>query len=196
MVYMWAKPKQSGFTVVELLIVIVVIAILAAITTVAYSGIQARANDSRTRQGATQFAKSLHLYVTTYGATALTKGNSGSTTAISGLSCSEGGGSGFVGSGLYSCTTEDVLRAADYLPSGFTNSLPSNPYYGPSTSGVRSIMLYSCGYAPGSYALLWTLRQPSSDDTNDFNSLLSKCGLSPTSIRDAWGMRTGLFLQF
>ena len=37
----WAKQK-SGFTIVELLIVVVVIAILAAITIVAYNGIQAR----------------------------------------------------------------------------------------------------------------------------------------------------------
>lgn len=40
----WAS--RSGFTIVELLIVIVVIAILAAITVVAYTGIQGRAYDS------------------------------------------------------------------------------------------------------------------------------------------------------
>lgn len=40
------KTKQNGFTIVELLIVIVVIAILAAITVVAFNGIQARASDS------------------------------------------------------------------------------------------------------------------------------------------------------
>lgn len=37
------KRYQSGFTIVELLIVIVVIGILAAITIVAYNGVQARA---------------------------------------------------------------------------------------------------------------------------------------------------------
>lgn len=38
--------KQKGFTIVELLIVIVVIGILAAITVVAYNGIQNRANNT------------------------------------------------------------------------------------------------------------------------------------------------------
>jgi prepilin-type N-terminal cleavage/methylation domain-containing protein len=45
---MWAKQtkKDKGFTIVELLIVIVVIGILAAITVVAYRGVQSRANDT------------------------------------------------------------------------------------------------------------------------------------------------------
>ena len=44
---MWAKHKQqSGFTIVELLIVIVVIAILAAISIVAYTGVQNKAKSS------------------------------------------------------------------------------------------------------------------------------------------------------
>ena len=40
------KSIAKGFTIVELLIVIVVIAILAAITIVSYNGIQGRANDT------------------------------------------------------------------------------------------------------------------------------------------------------
>ena len=42
----YRRTGQAGFTIVELLIVIVVIAILAAITIVAYNGIQNRAYDS------------------------------------------------------------------------------------------------------------------------------------------------------
>ena len=40
------EMQPKGFTIVELLIVIVVIAILAAITIVAFTGIQQRARDS------------------------------------------------------------------------------------------------------------------------------------------------------
>jgi len=41
------KQKESGFTIVELLVVIVVIGILAAITIVSYTGITAKANATK-----------------------------------------------------------------------------------------------------------------------------------------------------
>jgi len=54
--------KQRGFTIVELLIVIVVIAILAAISIVAYNGIQGRARDSQREQDVKTIVKALELY--------------------------------------------------------------------------------------------------------------------------------------
>jgi prepilin-type N-terminal cleavage/methylation domain-containing protein len=54
--------KDRGFTIVELLIVIVVIAILAAITIVAYNGVQKRANASATKSGANILQKKVEAY--------------------------------------------------------------------------------------------------------------------------------------
>lgn len=51
------KQNKQGFTIVELLIVIVVIAILAAISIVAYTGIQNRAKASSGQTAASQVAK-------------------------------------------------------------------------------------------------------------------------------------------
>lgn len=59
---MWAKQKQQGFTIVELLIVIVVIGILAAITIVAYNGVQTRAENNKTSAAVNQSIKLLMLY--------------------------------------------------------------------------------------------------------------------------------------
>jgi prepilin-type N-terminal cleavage/methylation domain-containing protein len=60
---MWAKNKRnSGFTIVELLIVIVVIGILAAITIVAYNGIQNRAKASAATSALTQAAKKIAIW--------------------------------------------------------------------------------------------------------------------------------------
>ena len=61
--------KQRGFTIVELLIVIVVIAILAAITVVAYNGIQQRSRVTALWSGIVQVDKSFRLYLTNKGDT-------------------------------------------------------------------------------------------------------------------------------
>src|SRR5690554_4129028 len=56
------KRKQRGFTIVELLIVIVVIAILAAISIVAYTGIQQRARDSKRKDDVAKIVKALAIW--------------------------------------------------------------------------------------------------------------------------------------
>ena len=59
--------KYKGFTIVELLIVIVVIAILAAITIVAFNGIQQQAANNKTIAAANTWVKALKLYKTDNG---------------------------------------------------------------------------------------------------------------------------------
>lgn len=57
-----SPASRRGFTIVELLIVIVVIAILAAISVVAYTGVSNRANDSVIQSDLANFAKAAQLF--------------------------------------------------------------------------------------------------------------------------------------
>ena len=54
--------RQNGFTIVELLIVIVVIAILAAITIVAFNGIQNRARETSLKSDLSNVAKQIEVF--------------------------------------------------------------------------------------------------------------------------------------
>ncbi|MEO5948950.1 MAG: prepilin-type N-terminal cleavage/methylation domain-containing protein [Candidatus Saccharimonas sp.] len=79
-----ASSVRRGFTIVELLIVIVVIAILAAITIVAYNGIQDRAENTKTNQAVAQYAKALMAYKSLN--SAYPTGTPGSNVCVTGAS--------------------------------------------------------------------------------------------------------------
>lgn len=62
MKYSWASYRNNGFTIVELLIVIVIIAILAAVTIVAFNGIQERANSSAVVSEVNAYVKGFKIW--------------------------------------------------------------------------------------------------------------------------------------
>ncbi|MBC7943391.1 prepilin-type N-terminal cleavage/methylation domain-containing protein [Candidatus Saccharibacteria bacterium] len=73
------SPRKSGFTIVELLIVIVVIGILAAISIVAYSGIQERAKVAKANTDLATLVKSIQIARLSVGKTLMGVTGSGCT---------------------------------------------------------------------------------------------------------------------
>lgn len=84
---LWAR-KSKGFTIIELLIVVVVIAILAAITIVAYNGVISRARTSTVQSELATAARTLEAYKVSNGSEtypetlALAQLSSSSTTTM------------------------------------------------------------------------------------------------------------------
>lgn len=125
---MWANKKtisseknnRRGFTIVELLIVIVVIGILAAITIVAYNGIQQRARDSTRISDLSQLRKALMSY-------SIDNGSYISTGSGCGISGNGEGWTSYKDGAGYPNTMNSCLITGKYLqreivdPSGCTN---------------------------------------------------------------------------
>jgi prepilin-type N-terminal cleavage/methylation domain-containing protein len=79
------STRRTGFTIVELLIVIVVIGILAAISIVAFNGVQARSRDARRVSDLNNIAKALEAQFAINGEypNTVASGVGGTTTCLS-----------------------------------------------------------------------------------------------------------------
>lgn len=62
------NKRRRGFTIIELMVVIIVISILAAITLLAYNGVQQRARNSQTASAVQAYLKTLNVYLNDNGA--------------------------------------------------------------------------------------------------------------------------------
>ena len=170
--------KRSGFTIIELLIVIVVIGILTTLTVVAYGGIQARTRDTIVKNAAKQLGTQLQRFSADTGKTPLQTGGGYNN-----------GGSGFVSSGYvnasYPLPVETILKDAGYLQVGFTAGLPKNTKY---NSNNYTLMLYACG---SKYVVFYSLESPTSDDIADFTVVKSTCGAVGTTVETNYNMKGG-----
>ena len=188
---MWAKNKQPGFTIVELLVVIIFIAILAAVTVVAYANVSVRARDDNIRSTANQIEKNIMLWYQDAGV--LPAAGYGSTAAVSGDSCpgNTTSSGGFFQSGTYLCTMQDLLKARGYLTKNLTATLPKNTTLG---SSGTVFMFYNCGASR--YILMWSLESPTTDETNAFNTDLTTCSLPYSTYGTTYGMRASSIIKF
>lgn len=198
------QKAKSGFTIVELLIVIVVIGILAAITIVAYNGVQARANNTKTVSAVNAIEKALQLWHVDTGGQPYSGGGSTAImpTPPSGNSCpgsTTAGGWVARGAG-YSCSLEDLLLAYKLIPSDLISSLPPNK--NTNNSSKQTLMFYTCSNVTNGYILMWYVDSPSSSDVASFDSAWQKCANNSVVLANSsvyytnYGMRNGRFLTF
>ena len=164
----WERKKQTGFTIVELLIVVVVIAILAAITIVAYSGIRERATTSHVQSALSQAHKKIVAHA------ALNADQYPATLADAGVT---GGGV------VYQYTSDNSVQPGDYAITASSSVTGGIDFYVSSTKPQ-----ITAGIAPGHNIMPWDepsaasapVRLESSGtvaiDTTEFRS-------SPASIR-------------
>lgn len=125
------QKTKSGFTIVELLIVIVVIAILATISIVAYTGMQQRARDSQRKSDLSALAKAYAIY----------RIDNGDLSYDSGCGWS-GNGSGWVnGSYAGASTIHSCLRSSGALSADIQDPLNIQSSEGQIS---RAYMKYSC----------------------------------------------------
>jgi prepilin-type N-terminal cleavage/methylation domain-containing protein len=138
--------KQRGFTIVELLIVIVVIGILAAITVVSYTNLTAQANSSKAQAAAAAVRSVAEAYKASNGSYPTSAAQFRNSANIAALS----GDITFVASGSIAAATDansvtyQVDTAGTYalityrtFPSGTDTitlgTLPETPAYTPDT---------------------------------------------------------------
>lgn len=125
---MTATYRQSrGFTLVELLIVIVVIAILATISIVAYNGVQARARDSARAHALQQMETALEAYYIDHGQYPV---SSGSTTINS----------------SWSTTADSSWSVLASALQPYLASLPSDPIATPNQQVMYTSTAYDFAY--------------------------------------------------
>jgi len=130
--------RQRGFTIVELLIVIVVIGILAAITIVAYNGVQERGKFASMRSDISALNKAIQLYYADNGTYPV--------TPATGTGCS-GNWCGFdqaTGDNFIPGLVPKYINATPQLPIANNNN-DTYLYRSPAGTDYKLIRLYSVG---------------------------------------------------
>lgn len=142
------QKSKSGFTLVELLIVIIIIAILAGMTLITYRGAQARARDDRRKTDTLNLTKALELYYADNNAYPI---SSGTTSTLGSQWYASGDGSWTAFS-----TTLTTSNAMNSVPIDPNPSVTVSPW---NTGGFQYTYISNgnCGLLPQGqwYMIVW-----------------------------------------
>jgi prepilin-type N-terminal cleavage/methylation domain-containing protein len=133
--------KMRGFTIVELLVVIVVIGILAAIVVVSYNGVQQNGMDAKIRSVV--------------------------KTAGDAIALKEGRGESFTGFGFFTVANGVDSLVPTYLKTGYRDGVKSRNM----SNSDQIFKVYRCGDGSGAIAIYASLNNPTDEDIATFNKI-------------------------
>ena len=143
--------RHKGFTIVELAIVIIVIAILAGIVLVSYSFLQRDAIDAKIRSTVKTAGDALTLY------------ESKNQARIA-------------GTGYFDAANSIDTLVPTYLKTGYRDGLTSKN----AASATTIFRWYNCANADNGFVIYASLSNPTPDDTAAFTSIRTACGHNDT----------------
>jgi len=194
------KQFRRGFTIVEILVVVVIISILVLITATIYQNAQVQARDTQVRDAAAKFAEAIKLWSANNGGISPLGGwvAAGTTSTPDGASgCTGGGTSGWQNANMagtstnYPCTVGSVVVNAGLLSSDLFTKLPNTVKYGNNTT---NFMVYRCSGSMQNRVLMYALEDPTPKETQDFTDLLTSCSL-PLATYTGYGMSAGILMK-
>lgn len=139
--------KHKGFTIVELIVIIVVIAILASITIVGYSWMRGDSLDAKIRSVVKTVGDAIQLH----------ESQNHARLAVTGY--------------FYTTNGVDSL-VPKYLKQGYRDGITSKN----SANANQIFRWYNCDDGGNGFVVYASLNNPSSDDIAQFNKLRSACG--------------------
>lgn len=171
---------RNGFTLIELTVTIVVVAILAGLSVVGYSTIQANARDAQIKSASQKIAEAIELWSLTSRNQPATGGSGMTGTyGTTSTACSH---AGWLARQHNSCSFEAALIASDLLPADYLDSLPSNNGYGGEGHIYR---LLPCSSLSNHFVLYYHLENPSQRDIDNYDNIVTdQCGNSRAERAD------------
>lgn len=145
--------NKTGFTIVELLVVIVVIGILASITTVVYLGSIEDADDTKIRSTVKISGDAIQLH------------EMQNNTTLSGV-------------GLFNATNGVDGLVPSYLKTGYRSGVRSKN----SENELAVFKFYRCTGNPGGFVIYASLNRPTSDEVAKVTSTKTLCGQNDSQV--------------